>query len=60
MKSIQQNAYGTGRHGLAREAVLTLAVSHLRSARQSRVIDRDGVAAAFHLGRAAAARRLIA
>jgi len=60
MKSIQQNAYGTGRHGLARDAILTLALTHLRSARQSRVIDCDRVSAAFYLGRVAAARRLIA
>ena len=35
-----------------------LALEHLRSTREARVIDRDRPAAAFYLGLAADARRL--
>ena len=59
MTSTDQNAYGTARYSLKREAVLRLAIAHLRGARESRVIDRDPVGIAFHLARVAAARRLL-
>jgi hypothetical protein len=53
------NAGGTAGYSHKRETVLRLAVAHLRSARESRVLDHDPVGAAFYLARVAATRRLL-